>query len=247
MNCYEIKKLLEIKRYDELTKEELNDINLYIRQCNGCSKSLDASIEYDKMLLKMKKSVPQINDPESLTRAIIDSTLDVNAIKRSITFIDKIFDLIEVPPVQYALKTLLVLITCFYIFEEFLITQKTSELENKYYSQAVSSAGINSIIENEILLLNKLKDVYEIVNSEKDYLELSDEWVLIRNSEQKRIIGYYLSYLLKDKYDEKELIEKLEHLDKINFLDGINEKEIKELDKHREIIRNEIKQILPER
>ena len=247
MNCYEIKKLLEIKRYDELTKEELNDINLYIRQCNGCSKSLDSSIEYDKMLLKMKKSVPQINDPESLTRAIIDSTFDVNAIKRSITFIDKFFDLIEVPPVQYALKTLLVLITCFYIFEEFMITQKTLELENKYYSQAVSSAGINSIIENEILLLNKLKDVYEIVNSEKDYLELSDEWVLIRNSEQKRIIGYYLSYLLKDKYDEKELIEKLEHLDKINFLDGINEKEIKELDKHREIIRNEIKQILPGR
>jgi len=247
MNCYEIKKLLEIKRYDELTKEELNDINLYIRQYNGCSKSLDASIEYDKMLLKMKKSVPQINDPEALTRAIIDSTFDVNATKRSITFINKIFDLIEVPPVQYALKTLLVLITCFYIFEEFLITQKTSELENKYYSQAVSSAGINSIIENEILLLNKLKDVYEIVNSEKDYLELSDEWVLIRNSEQKRIIGYYLSYLLKDKYDEKELIEKLEHLDKINFLDGINEKEIKELDKHREIIRNEIKQILPGR
>ena len=101
--------------------------------------------------------------------------------------------------------------------------------------------------QGEILLLNKLKDVYEIVNSEKDYLELSDEWVLIRNSEQKRIIGYYLSYLLKDKYDEKELIEKLEHLDKINFLDGINEKEIKELDKHREIIRNEIKQILSER
>jgi hypothetical protein len=245
MNGKEIKRLLEIKRYDELTEEEIRVIEEFFSQRDGYSDYLFASIEYDKMLAKMKKSVPALDDPEELTRDIMDSIQEKSSVSNLNSLTDRILDAIAVPQIQYALKALLVLIFCFYFYEELTFTYNLSNLENKYYSETVAAAGIESIINNEVSIINKIENLYELVIDEKDYLDLSDEWVLMQRTEQKRIISYYINYVLGDKYEKQELLKLVDRLDNINFLDGLNEDEIKELDKHRELIQNEINKISP--
>jgi len=243
MNCYSIKKLLNNKRLEVLSPDEMINIESHIKNCDSCSRSFAESIKYERMLSLLQKSEPILKNPEVLTNTIIDSTLDLNFQRNSSSLMDNFFDFIEFPKLQFALKTILALIICFYLLEEYSLTNEISELENRLYSQSVSEAGLHSIIEKEISFINKLEGVYNLFTSEKDYLQLNGEWVIMRSSEQKKILSYYISYVLKDRYDREELNEIINRLDKINFLDGLNADETKELDKHKELIESEIKQI----
>ncbi len=245
MNSKEIKRLLEIKRYDELTEEEIRVIEEFFSQRDGYSDSLFASIEYDKMLAEMKKSVPVLDDPEELTRNIMDSVQEKSNVSYLNSLADRILDAVAAPQIQYALKAVLVLIFCFYFYEELTFSNNLSNLENKFYSETVAAAGIESVIKKEVSIINKIENLYELVIDEKDYFDLSEEWVLMQRTEQKRIISYYISYVLGDKYEKQELLKLVDRLDNINFLDGLSEDELKELDKHRELIRNEFNKVSP--
>lgn len=203
MNCTQLKKILHQKRVDELTAEELLRINNHTETCHECSLVFKAGEIYNRVLNNISAVTPINEREDELTDLIIQQieskATSANSLKQ------RILSLVETPLVRFAMAAVLILIFGFYFHEEYTSLHKISIQENRF--KILSDVPANNYLSGYVDagLINSFKDIYNLIEGRKAYVNLSGGWFMLKESEIRNLLILYSTVSQSQETDDVEL------------------------------------------
>jgi hypothetical protein len=190
MKCDDAQKLIYLGKEINLDTKENHEFEMHIKTCTKCQNEFASAGQYFSIISHLQNMETPLENPELLTGNVIETIRNFPVKPRSKP--GRIIpDFIYFPAFRYAAATILLLIGMFYFYEELATFQKIRGLENKYGFASEKKFNEIKYASVDSVLLNPLKDIYNLVNEEKKYINLPGDWVLVRESEIIRRMQEY--------------------------------------------------------
>lgn len=215
MECENIKKILLEEDPNSFTKEE---VQLHVENCKECKALLNNVNHSNLILTKLKRSIPVLEDPDSLSNSILN---EVKAERRMVnthhSFGETLLSWFMLPQMRLALYSLIIFFVVIYSYEEVTALKSVVTLENNLKSKGVNyEAGMSDNMPN----LSLLYDLYKILAGEKKHLKLTEEWLLVNKEFLRKLFAEYNS-LTPEKKKEFEELRKTFTKEQNEFVDDL--------------------------
>lgn len=199
MKCEELKNIFYEKRIDEIPPQENELIRQHISSCSECRLFVEKHEKAESILAQISLFTPVPADEELLTAKIMNRVArDVNKSHELNGWFDKLITFVELPKIKYALNAVLILITVAYFSEEYDAVKKISSLENRFNNISSHQLYEAHTISQSLGAVGLMYKVYKFVNNESEYVDVSDNWLLIKKEKLSELLSDY------DKLDDSQ-------------------------------------------
>jgi hypothetical protein len=245
MNCKKSKRLIYLYREGELAEKEELALGQHLDSCPSCRMEYNQITETAAKIEDLSKLEIKFEEENLYTEEIMKDLRSINIgnleSKRELNRRKILF---QEPIWQIALTTVLILMLLFYGTIEYIDHNRILKLEKKAFATgSADNYNETGIYPNENLF-TIIKNFYELISGDSEYMELPEGWVLIKINKLNELLDlYYEVYNYSSRAGDK-FREELPILSRINPEDGLDENELKLIFENRELIRIELNKLL---
>ena len=205
MNCRESKKL-EAYLTGKLNAPDTQKLEKHLINCEDCKAHLTTLRKEEALLSNLKQFDPELESPEAFRRAVMQK-IPVSSVEKrtstSIPWIDRLVYILVQPATRVAFITAAVLIFGIFIYQQSIIVQKMSILEERM--------NTNTRLGESRASLSKNLETFFRSSDETEFGD--DNPAAIRDRYQKLQLKHrYMLKILRQKYPDvyKEIIKEVE-------------------------------------
>lgn len=200
MECEEIKKILLEEDASYFTSAEVQN---HIDGCIECKELLNNLSQAEFVLAKLKRSLPVLENPESLSHSIIkEIKAEQRIVNEHHSFSETFLSWFMLPQLRLALYSLIIFFFTVYSYEEVTALKSVVTLENNLKSKG---ANYEASMSDNLPNLSFLYDLYKLLAGEKKHLKLSEEWLVVNKEFLRKLFTEYSSLSPEKKKEFEEL------------------------------------------
>ena len=192
MTCKELQNLLYSARIDEFNPTDFEFLKHHLAECESCAAVFYKVSNAERILTRIKETVPRIPDEEALTESIIAAiagfkrqTADV----RANTFFDRLYDVFSMKVVRLACALVFLFCIISYMTMEYNDAKAIVGLERRMGNQSVSNRA--GIFYQDMNILDFLHGLYMLSNGNISSVELTKTLVLIKKADLQNLLKDY--------------------------------------------------------
>ena len=192
MTCKELQNLLYSARIDEFNPTDFEFLKHHLAECESCAAVFYKVSNAERILTRIKETVPRIPDEEALTESIIAAiagfkrqTADV----RSNTFFDRLYDVCSMKVVRIACTLVFLFCIISYMTMEYNDAKAIVGLEQRMGNQSVSNRA--GVFYQDMNILDFLHGLYMLSNGTISSVELTKTLVLIKKADLQNLLKDY--------------------------------------------------------
>jgi uncharacterized small protein (DUF1192 family) len=240
MTCKELQYFLYSTKIKDLGPAEKEFLKKHLVDCEECKFVFEEVSKADRILAKVKDTIPRIRNEHVLAESIIAkivsderTTVEVNANK----FLDRLITIFSMKAVRFACSIVILLCGMTYLFMEYNDMKSIVNLEQRLGIQHDFSRA--SIILPGVNVPGFLYDFYGLSNGDKAYIKLTNKLILMKKENLQALLNGYKTL---DKESRKRLDEIQDQFLKDEYLKFSSTKKNEEIEK----LQNEIERLKKE-
>jgi hypothetical protein len=243
MTCKELQQLLYSARIEDFDPAEREFLKKHLADCETCKTIFQEVTKADRILARIKEATPRIRNEHALTESIIAaivrnerSMADVSANK----FLDRLINIFSIKSVRFACGIVILLCGMTYVFMEYNDTKVIVNLEQRLGKKTEYNRAV--IFQQEINILNFLRDLYNLSNGSTSSVELTNTLVLMKKADLQALLKGYktLDEASRERLDE--IWDKYKKEESSIIVSEKNRKEITALRSEIERLKKELEQ-----
>jgi hypothetical protein len=194
MKCKELQHLLYSARPEELEPAEQESIQKHLAACEPCSAVFQNVTNADRLLARIKGTVPQIRNEQALTASIIKEIVNARkpaAVSSLTIFLDRLDALFTKEVIRFACGIVILMGGMSYVSMEYSDTKAIASLEQRLGKK--SEANHAALFQQEINTMDFLRNLYGLSNGTISSVELTNTLVLMRKADLQALLKGYKS------------------------------------------------------
>jgi hypothetical protein len=192
MTCKKIQNILFSVKTEELDPGERVLLEKHLAGCENCRAVFETISRADRMLSKVKATVPRIRNEHALTESILTSLLkEGNTEKPSMVTIllDRLSDIFYKRTVRFACSALILFCGLTYVVMEYQDMKAIVNLEQQM-GRRVDFNQANLMLPGNYVL-RFLSDYYKLLNGNSSYVEITNSLVLMKKKDVLTLMNDY--------------------------------------------------------
>jgi hypothetical protein len=243
MTCKELQQLLYSARIEDFDPAEREFLKKHLADCETCKTIFQEVSNADRILDRIKEATPLIRNEHALTESIIAaivsderSLADFSANK----FLDRLNDIFSIKSVRFACGIVILLCGMTYVFMEYNDTKVIVNLEQRLGKKTEYNRAV--IFQQEINVLNFLRDLYNLSNGSTSSVELTNTLVLMKKADLQALLKGYKTLDEASRARLDEIWDKYKKEESSVIVSEKNRKEITALRNEIERLKKELEQ-----
>jgi hypothetical protein len=189
MTCKELQNLLYSARIDEFNPTDLEFLKHHLAECESCAAVFYKVSNADRILTRIKETVPRIPDEEALTESIIAAIAGFKRHSADVPFFDRLYDVFSMKVVRTACTLVFLFCIISYMSMEYNDAKAIVGLEQRMGNQSISSRA--GVFYQDMNIPDFLHGLYMLSNGTISSIELTKTLVLIKKADLQNLLKDY--------------------------------------------------------
>ncbi len=243
MKCKELQHLLYSARTEELNPAEWESIKKHLAGCKACSTVFQNISNADRLLARLKGTVPRIRNEHALTESIIVEIVNARRLAAdtgTTPFLDRLDALFTKEIIRFACGIIILMCGMSYVSMEYNDTKAIAHLEQRLDEKSKISRA--NIFQQEINVLNFLRELYGLSNGTISSVELTNTLVLMKKADLQTLLNGYKTLDEASRTRLNEIWDKYKREESSFIGSEKNREEVAALQKEIERLKKELEQ-----